>query len=143
MKYFLLILTIFTSTTLLGCDCEILGALNDEQYNSYELIVVGKVKKVVEGDQMNTIYLRVKQVYKGVPQKRTVAIRTPKDPFRCGIVPEKGQAWLMYARKYEGQLMTNQCTRSKSLTRKARFYYSSKGVLEGDLAFLEAKIGRS
>lgn len=140
MKYVLLTLALCLNIELLGCDCEPLGPINDQQYNSYELIVVGTVKKIVKGDQMNTIILRVKQSYQGAPKERRVSITTPKDYFSCGIAPKRGEAWLIYARKFEGKYTTNECTRSKSLTRKARYYYSSKGVLEGDLAFLEQKI---
>lgn len=140
MKYVFLALSLWLSTGVFACDCEFLGQINDEQYYSYELIVVGKVKKIKEGNEVDTVFLKVKQVYKGVPKNRMVAITTPSEARECGISPRRGEAWLIYARKYEGTYTTNQCTRSKSLTRKARFYYNSKGVQEGDIAFLEKKI---
>ncbi len=86
---------------------------------------------------MNTIMLKVKQSYQGAPKERRVSITKSKDHFSCGIAPKRAEAWLIYARKYEGKYTTNECDRSKSLTRKARYDYSSKGTLEDHLAFLE------
>lgn len=138
-KYTLLALFLFLAQPSFTCDCQPLRPLNNRQYNSYDLIVMGKIKKVVEGTEVNTIYIKVRETYRGMPKKKIIAITTPTESFRCGIAPRRGDAWLMYARKYKGRYNTNQCMRSKPLARRAG-YYARKSVLEGDLAFLAQKI---
>ncbi|GAB5554306.1 MAG: hypothetical protein Sapg2KO_38970 [Saprospiraceae bacterium] len=49
-KFLLLSLALCLNIELFECDCEPLGLNNDQQPNSYELIVVSTVKKIVKGD---------------------------------------------------------------------------------------------
>lgn len=81
------------------------------------------------------IRLRVDKVYKGVLVKDTGSIFTPGHEGECGIMPRKGETWLIFATTRNGNFETDLCTRTKSLYPKARDY--NKEILEDDMKFLE------
>ncbi|MBL4752216.1 MAG: hypothetical protein JKY52_01265 [Flavobacteriales bacterium] len=138
MKNTLLILLALISLEGFCCSCIGFGEINEEQYNSYDLIVKGQIEKIEEGAWTRTIYVRIEKEYKGNVKSELVLITSPSQSGICGIFPKTGETWLMYANKSENTYSTDLCTRTKSLNPKAWNY--NKEEIESDLVFLEKRL---
>ncbi|MBL4593004.1 MAG: hypothetical protein JKX68_04215 [Flavobacteriales bacterium] len=114
------------------------GKINDEQYNSYDLIVKGKIEKIENGEWTRTIYVRIEKKYKGDLDSKLVEISSSSESGMCGIFPETGETWLIYANKSENTYSTNMCTRTKTLNKEAWNYNQEE--IKKDLAYLENKL---
>lgn len=119
------------------CSCIPPGPIDDKQYNEYNLIIKGKVVNVSESQFERTIYLKVDTYFKGKQKDSAVIIKSPSESGMCGIFPEVGEIWLMYAYASEKTYRTNLCTRTKNMNPKAWNY--RKDELKQDLEFLEIK----
>jgi hypothetical protein len=120
------------------CSCIPLGPIDDKQYNEYNLIVEGKVSKVVVQNFERTIYLAAKTYYKGGNSQTIVKITTPSQEGECGIFPKVGETWLMFAYTNGKNYRTELCTRTKNMNPKVWNY--NKDEIADDKKFLEAKI---
>ena len=119
------------------CSCIPLVPIDDKQYNEYNLIVKGKVVNISESQFERSIYIKVDTYFKGKQKDSTVVIKSPSQSGECGIFPEVGEIWLMYAYTSEKAYRTNLCTRTKNMNPKTWNY--RKEELKQDLEFLEAK----
>lgn len=138
MKYtFLLILLLLSSITY-SCSCAPQGKIDEKQYAKYDLIIKGKIVKLVENGYTRIIYIRVDTYFKGKLSKKTVKVESPSQEGICGIFPEIGEQWLLFAYKKDNIYNTNLCTRTKNLSPKA--WNFRKDEIEDDLKFLEEKL---
>ena len=137
MSYFLLLFALLMQNSKY-CSCIPPGPIDDKQYNEYNLIVEGTVSKLVAKDFERTIYLTVKTYYKGGSKQKIVKITTPSQEGMCGILPNVGEDWLMFAYTNGQNYFTGLCTRTKNMNPKA-WNYKKKEITD-DKKFLEAKI---
>ena len=137
MSYLLLLFSLLTHKANY-CSCTPLPPIDDQQYNEYNLIVKGKVIKVLKSNLFEkTIYFKVETHYKGGDSLTTLKVTTPSQEGMCGIVPKVGEEWLMFAYREKKGFRTELCTRTKNLNPKAWDY--NKSEVEDDIKFLEAK----
>ena len=137
MNYLLLLFSLFSHNSNY-CSCIPLGPIDESQYNEYNLIVKGKVSKVVIQSFEKSIYLAVDVYYKGGDKQTTIKITTPSLEGMCGIVPKVGENWLIFAYADEKNYRTELCTRTKNMNPKAWNY--NKDEIAKDIIFLETKI---
>src|SRR6476619_4524117 len=95
MSLFLFI--IYLSFLKSHCTCVPLAAIDDKQYNQYNLIVKGKIVRMTMNEFSKTIYLAVDTLYKGQEQHKTIKISSPSSAGVCGIFPKVGEHWLVFA----------------------------------------------
>jgi hypothetical protein len=138
MKNILLILFALINLEGLCCSCMDPGKINDEQYNSYDLIVKGEIEKIEDGEWTRIIYIRIEKNYKGSLDSKLVEISSPSQSGMCGIFPEIGENWLIYANNSNGTYSTGLCTRTKRLNDDAWNY--NKEEIESDLTYLERRL---
>lgn len=138
MRYIFLFGLLLLSLAAAPCSCLSSGKINEEQYNSYNLIITGKVVKLVEKEFNRIIYIKVVKYFKGNKKTTIVKIETPVWQSACGITPKIGENWLLFAYKQGKIYTTNLCTRTKSMNDKAWNY--NKSEIDDDLKFLESKI---
>lgn len=119
------------------CDCEPLGKISEEQYNSYDIIFAGRVIGIKDGRLENAISFKVGTYYKGKQIQDTIKVFTPSSGASCGISPEIGEDWLVFTYYIDTKVKTMLCTRTKRMNRNSLNY--EKDDLENDLKFLEAK----
>jgi hypothetical protein len=134
MKHFLLSSLLFLSQAAYSCTCLPLGTIDKVQYNSYNLIVKGKITNVVDKDFVRFIYIRVDTYFKGKRKARIIIIESPSQSGMCSIFPKIGEQWLIFARKKDNVFYTNLCTRTINLNPKAWNYNKEK--IDADLSFL-------
>jgi hypothetical protein len=137
MFHHLFITTLIISIVGNWCDCEPYGKINNEQYNSYDVIFKGRVIGIKEGRFEKTINLKVETFYKGKQNSNTIKIVTPVSQGECGIFPKPKENWLVFACFSGTKVETTLCTRTKTMNPSALDY--DKDRLEDDLKFLEAK----
>ena len=140
MKIIILLLSL--SYTLIGscCTCVNQGEINDEQYNSYDLIVKGQIEKIEEDGWSKTIHIRIETLYKGQHDNKLLKIQTPSQSGMCGIFPKVGENWLMFTYKNEKGFTTSLCTRTKNMNRNGWDY--NRKELKSDVKFLERRLNR-
>jgi hypothetical protein len=136
MQFVFLIIGLLPFSVGKFCSCMPLGEMNDEQYKEYNLILKGKIVKVVEREE-RTIYLKVVCYYKGKQQKDTIQIISARESGICGIFPSVGEYWLMFAYADGNKYRTSLCTRTKNMNSKAWDYQGEE--IKEDLKFLENK----
>lgn len=134
MKYLFLPMFLFLSQITYCCNCNPLGAIDDEQFNSYNIILKGKVTRIAATDFTKTIYVKVESYFKGRLKSTTIKIETPAQSGACGIYPIVGERWLMFASKKGKNYFTSLCTRTKRLN--ASDYTDA---VKKELEFLERK----
>lgn len=137
MLYYFFIIGLVVSNISPWCSCIPPGEINEEQYNEYAVILKGKIIKINEGRWERTISIKVDTYYKGSQTKDTIKIISPASSGECGIFPQIGENWLIFAFNQEGKYTTHLCTRTKTMNSKA--WNFNKSDLENDLKFLEAK----
>ncbi|HWI94153.1 MAG TPA: hypothetical protein VNT20_22925 [Flavisolibacter sp.] len=123
------------------CDCEPLGKISEEQYNSYNIIFAGRVVGIKDGRLENVISFKVNTYYKGKQSRDTIKVFTPSSGASCGISPEIGEDWLVFTYYLDTKVKTMLCTRTKRMNSNSLDY--EKEELGNDLKFLEAKKDRS
>lgn len=99
MKHFLLYSFLFLSQAAYSCTCLSLGTIDKVQYNSYNLIVKGKITNVIDKDFVRFIYIRVDTYFKGKRKAKIIIVESPSQSGMCGIFPKIGEQWLIFARK--------------------------------------------
>ena len=119
------------------CSCIPLPQIDDKQYEEYDLIVKGKVIKVLNGKWTKSIYLNVKTYYKGGNKQSQIKIIMSSTEGMCGISSQVGEDWLIFAYTENKSYRTNICTRTKNLNPKAWDY--NKDEIDNDIKFLEEK----
>ena len=137
MKYFFLFGLLILSQIAYSCSCIPLGPLDDKQYNEYDLIIKGKVVKLIEKQFKRIIYIKVDSYFKGTQKSTTLKIESPRQSGMCGIFPKIGEQWLVFAYKKDNIYNTSLCTRTKTLNPKAWDF--RKNEIDEDLKFLKRK----
>ena len=138
MKYILLFSLLLLSRVTYACSCLPLGKIDEKQYNEYDLIIKGKITKLVEKNFTRIIYIKVDKYFKGKLRVTTIKVESPSQSGMCGIFPKIGEEWLVFASKKDNSFNTSLCTRTKSLNPKAWDY--RKEEIDNDLKFLEDKL---
>lgn len=137
MRIIFLILCLLTFQAANCCTCLSLPRIDNEQYNKYDFIATGIAIRVEDDKWQRFIYLKVEKSYKSEKEKDTVQIISPNTEGECGITPEVGERWLVFAYTKDGKLHTSLCTRTKSMNPKTWNY--DKAEIDDDIAFLEKK----
>lgn len=119
------------------CSCVPLDKIDEKQYLEYNVILKGKVINLTKAQFQKTITVKVETFYKGFQNKTSIKIISPADEGMCGISPQIGETWLIFAYERNERLETHLCTRTKTMNPKAWDY--KKEELEDDLKFLEVK----
>jgi hypothetical protein len=114
------------------CSCMNLGEITQEQVDSYDFIVRGKVQNVEVRDVTRYITFEVEQDFKGAESKSQITITTQSQSAACGLYAREGQEWLMYGRKSDQGYNTDSCTRSTVIDAN-----NPSGRAIQDLAYLE------
>lgn len=138
MKYFYLLCLTILSQVAYSCSCIPLGTIDDKQYNQYDLIIKGKIIKLIEKKFTRITYIKVDTYFKGTQNSTTIKIKSPSQSGMCGIFPKIGEHWLIYAYKKDNAYETSLCTRTKNLNSKVSNF--RKNEIEEDLNFLEQKV---
>lgn len=138
MKYIFLVSLLHLSSLTYSCSCIHLGKIDEKQYKEYDLIIKGKIIKLVENNSTRIIYIKVDTHYKGTQTSKIIQVKSPSQSGVCGIFPEIGEQWLVYAFKNRNGYNTNLCTRTKNLNPKA--WNFNKYDINNDLKFLEGKL---
>ncbi|ELR68889.1 hypothetical protein C900_05669 [Fulvivirga imtechensis AK7] len=138
MKIITLTLLLLISYKGFCCSCQRPEKISNKDFNSYDLIVKGRIDKIDKGDRVNVIYVRIERRYKGVITGEAVTVSTPSQSGMCGISPQVGDTWLIFANSYKDSYITDICTRTKSLNPQAWNY--RKQEVKDDLRFLERKL---
>lgn len=137
MKWLLIALSLASPFIGNCCSCVALGKIDDKQYEEYSVILKGKITKVTENKSERIITIRVDKYFKGDQTKEVIEINTPKGSGMCGIFPNVGEDWLIFAYSSGEKFNTSLCTRTKTMNPKGWGY--NKEVLDEDLRFLEDK----
>jgi hypothetical protein len=140
MKYIFLFSLLLLSSVTYSCSCIPLGKIDEKQYNEYDLIIKGKITKLVEKDFTRIIYIKVDKYFKGKLSVTTIKVESPSQSGMCGIFPQIGEQWLVFTYKKDNSFNTSLCTRTKSLNPKAKAWDYSKEEIDNDLKFLEDKL---
>jgi hypothetical protein len=138
MKLYLLILKLLASQACYYCSCPPPPKIDDNEYNSYDLIVSSTILKVSDKGFERTILLKVDTCFKGNNIHGTVEISSPSQEGICAISPKVGEHWLIYANAFGKIFKTNLCTRTKTMNPKAWDYYEE--AVKEDLKFLQNKL---
>lgn len=104
MKKLLIILLTLFSVNLYCCDCKTIS--KEKEYDNSNLVFLGKIISV------NSKYFEVKvlEVFKGKPQPIIKSFISD-----CTIYPNKGDVWLLYSNRYDGnEFYISSCGNSRS-----------------------------
>ena len=137
MKYIFLFILLQVNTVTFACSCMPFKKIDEIQCNEYQLIIKGKITKIVEKNFTRIIYIKVERYFKGKINVNTLKVESPSQSGMCGIFPKIGEKWLVFAYKNGSSYSTNLCTRTKNLNPKAWDY--RKEEIDEDLKFLENK----
>ncbi len=118
------------------CSCLPVGEISEEKYDSYDLILKGRVEKAREEGKEVIYTVRVEKLYKGEGIQKDIEIRSHQYSSMCGIGFMPGQEWLIYGYKKENYFMTDLFTRSLRMDTERH-----RDRLNNDLSFLK-KAGR-
>ncbi len=100
---FLLLLLLGTKQTL-ACDCKVISK-NDDYNNSFA-VFVGEIKQV-SGDKF---VIEPQEFFKGEEFKSAISVIDD-----CSILPNVGEIWLLYAKKYnDDEIYVSHCGSSRS-----------------------------
>lgn len=137
MIFFLMLLYLLPSKANY-CSCIEPSPIDDRQYNEYGLIAKGKIVKVTMDAFSESIYLSVDTCFKGGATQKTIEITSPASEGMCGIFPQAGEHWLIFAYADGKHYRTNLCTRTKNMNPKSWNYQEE--TLADDLRFLRARL---
>jgi hypothetical protein len=138
IKYFSILLLTLSINIAQSCSCLEYGEMDDEQYNSYELIISGKVISVNDSLDFFTFFqVQVYNTYKGHLKKDTINLVTAQNSGMCGIYPKTNQEWLFFGTKSASSFDISSCSRSKIIPPAPKSYLY-KEYLE-DLFYLIRK----
>jgi hypothetical protein len=141
MKYLILICLLIGVKWGNCCDCNRADELNDYEFNSYSLIITGKIIRIENNKGNIFLVIKVETFYKGDTLNRIIKINNPPEAF-CGLSARIGEKWLIYAYlftyKNKTYLRTDICSRSKSFSRRSLCCYL-KDEMNADLKFLNNK----
>jgi len=138
MKYFFLFSLLLLSSVTYSCSCIPLGKIDEKQYSEYDLIIKGKIIRLVEKYFARIIYIKVDTYFKGRQNTTIIKIESPSQSGMCGIFPKIGEQWLLFAYKKGKSYNTSLCTRTRNLNPKA--WNFKKDEIDDDLKFLEGKL---
>jgi hypothetical protein len=138
MLFKFLTATFFIPFTGICCSCLPLAGITEADYNSYQLILKGKVTQVIESNFERILEIKVAFYYKGSLKTDTVRISTPLEEGMCGINPGVGDNWLIFAYADRYYYRTNLCTRTRNMNPDS--WNFDKDELQQDLEFLEDKL---
>ncbi len=138
MKYLFLFSFLLLSRVTYSCSCIPLGKIDEKQYSEYDLIIKGKIIRLVEKNFARIIYITVDTYFKGRQNTATIKVESPSQSGMCGIFPKIGEQWLVFAYKKGDSYNTSLCTRTKNLNPKAWDF--KKDEIDDDLKFLEDKL---
>lgn len=130
---FLLVFNFFGN----ACSCIEPREIDEAQYNQYKLIVIGKIVSVKEERFEQIFKVQIETAYKAKDSIDIITVHTPQQEGECGIVPKKGEKWLLFAYWNGKHYSTYLCTRTKSMNPKAPFYNAE--TITNDIEFLERK----
>ena len=103
-------LLLFQSTS--ACSCIPNGLISPEDLNDANAVFTGIVSEIKEGDDYDTVTLKVEKKYKGDFQS-TAQIVTASSGAMCGLNFARDQKWLIFAYKNRfDQLAAGLCSRS-------------------------------
>lgn len=138
MKYIFLFSLLLLSSVTYSCSCIPLGKIDEKQYGEYDLIIKGKITRLVEKSFSRIIYIKVDTYFKGRENTTIIKVESPSQSGMCGIFPKIGEQWLVFAHKNGNSYNTSLCTRTKNLNPKAWDF--KKDEIDEDLKFLESKL---
>lgn len=124
-----------------NCTCYYPEKLDDVQFNAYQLIITGKIIKIVPERYQTSLLIEVDRYYKGAKLPDTITVLTPSNEGVCGLTVHSGEKWLVFATRKDDQFYTTMCTRTKPMNLKDGDY--RKQELQEDIKFLEAKQTRN
>ena len=137
------VLTImFLLTFYLGytCSCINLGKIDKEQFESYDLIITGKILNIDFGEFTQKIKIGIHKIYKGKVSNLTITLSSSSQSGMCGIFPKVGEKWLVYANGKKTKFSTSLCTRTQNLTRISN---REETTIKEDLIFLKKNTTRN
>lgn len=138
MRIFLTLFILLFLNTAYCCSCEPLGKIDDQQYNKYDLIFIGKVVSIKKKLGMKEVAFESQTKFKGVHSSSKIIIMTSAYESECGILPKIGDEWLVFSYFDKDRFKTNLCTRTKSMNKKAWNY--NKEELQQDIEYLNQKL---
>lgn len=134
----ILIISLFIRPAF-SCSCLEIGKLNDEQYNSYELILMGEVFYIDDSLEFeNVFHVKINSLYKGHFSFDTIKIFTPKSSGSCGLFTMVGFNWIFYLTNYSNKYEVSDCSPSKIVVHKSPNNYRKE--IKEDLVFLIKKL---
>lgn len=130
----ILIISLFIRPAF-SCSCLELGEINNEQYNSYGLILTGKVISINDSLPLyKNFNVLVYSVYKGKINTDTISLFTFKGSGMCGISPKINDEWLFFVDNNSHSVTS--CSRSKVMSGNSSYNYNE---VISDLVFLIKK----
>mgnify|MGYP000135570157 CR=1 FL=1 len=137
MKYLFSMLFAVAAFATYACSCANPGKMDDKQYESYDLIASGIIDGVEENGDVKVIFFRSTHFYKGGKNASGILLNTPLSSAACGISPNVGEEWLIYARNEGGELHVSLC--SRTIVLKAEGMSGVPDRAKEDLVYLENK----
>jgi len=137
MKIYFIVVFTLISYVAFSCSCIVPDEIDENQYNSYDLILKGKIINITKNKQGTFLTIKVDKYYKGDLQKNIVKVNTPNTEGLCGLYVNVGETWLIFAYNFKSLFKSDQCTRSKRLSNKP--LPSQSQLIKAELEFLERK----
>lgn len=106
MKTLFVLFFLTLSCALYACDCSPVSAYKKRvkiAYSEADVVILSTVESVNKKE--NQVYLKVLESYKGI-NKDTLVI---SDFGSCSVYLKSGDVWLLYLKKINGRLKSNQC----------------------------------
>ena len=102
-----------------ACDCAPTANVQRSLAQSAS-VFTGRVLKVTQGNvsactDKNKVAFEVDRVFKGV-KSRILVVETGTSGSCCGVTFKEGETYLVYARKFQEGLSTNNCTRTAEVS---------------------------
>ena len=137
MKYLVSLFLSIAAFAGYACSCANPGEMDDKQYDSYDFIATGVIDAVEAGEEFKSIYFDVNHFYKGKADHSGIILNTALSSAACGLSPNSGEEWLIYANRQDGELHVSLC--SRSIVLKAEGMSGVPDRAKEDLMYLDNK----
>ncbi|WP_417612672.1 alpha/beta hydrolase-fold protein [Owenweeksia hongkongensis] len=137
MKYLFSFAFFISAIASYACSCANPGKMNNKQYEHYDFIATGVIDGIEEDDEVKMVFFNVSHSYKSRAELNDIVFTTPLSSAACGISPNVGEEWLIYATRHADGLHVSLC--SRSIVLKAEGMSGVPDRAQEDLLFLENK----
>lgn len=137
MKYLFSLAFFISAIVSYACSCANPGKMDNKQYEYYDFIATGVIDGMEQDDEVKMVFFNVSHFYKGEVDHRGVILNTALSSAACGISPNVGEEWLIYATRHDDGLHVSLC--SRSIVMKAEGMSGVPDRAQEDLLFLDNK----